>query len=40
MSEVVMLFLTEDQLRGLQRNDRGAAVPAAVLPDDGDEDEG
>jgi phage terminase large subunit-like protein len=40
MSEVVMLFLTENQLRGLQRDDRGAAVRAAILPDDGDEDEG
>jgi phage terminase large subunit-like protein len=40
MSEVVMLFLTEDQLRGLRRDDRGSAVPAAVPPDDGDEDEG
>ena len=39
MSEVVMLFLTEDQLKGMRREEGGAAAAAPAPPDDGEEDE-
>jgi phage terminase large subunit-like protein len=39
MSEVVMLFLTEDQLKGMRQEEAGAAAAAPASPDDGEEDE-
>jgi hypothetical protein len=41
MSEVMMLFLNEDQLGGMRRDSAHAArtPPAEMLRDDGDEDD-